>query len=1136
MSHWRPAVSQIFEGLLVEAVGETGEGGFVYPAVQTYLRRCGRATHRIGEDTHDDNCGSDDDSDLLWKGGSRRERRPASPDDGYWTSSSADDGDEDEDEHVIHDRARDETVFSRDDGNGRGLVRSRRPPMFVRAPVYFAELLALGRVLYAVHRGGSCGSDGGGRRRGGSFASTTTNRARRQATAYCLTVVRMCCDVGSGGLDNAEPAVWVAAGGRELDEDAATLQRTQLLVDTRLPEKLAPCLYDSDSDVQRDAVCCALSALQGGHSRLRWVSLSARGEHERSTDPHALLALGFCTTVWVSGLVAIVRGRGVPALGFPNPSRAVRDNKEITRQKALKCLTFMAAAGDLATRNWRGVGVISAMEGLLSRAGTSAMDIMSTFSPVKASRGDTGGGAGLSKTSGIQDWKQDVLEVLQVLVENGSAETLSILRATQPRRGAMLRIPPEAFTSKAVVARATDLLRGGTLDELISLVRRTRSILATAVRIGDRRMLGGAVEEEIPEDIRVTLSLVWGWMQRALVQVTRDEPDHPSTPARSSLAWECLGIMRFLLCCTSPEAFRLVHCKVHPVLALEVSRAAGGPPSSVVGPREKPSKRHVPESEYLQQETEVELAEARTGLEIVVRLLSARGPTSLDLYRAHPLLPLSAGAADALADALTYGDRQTVDSLADLGLGLRLGLAVEISTKIVRESRRLGVEDIHLLRTYPTGRRARVKLLDRVLWTAHRGLHEQVIISGLMEFIASNMLPDCGTTDIVSARLPASFVRYNGTPLVRNEGLALLERVVVRCKRAPAVIRETARQTLRHKLPSAEYGRLRRHRHRSIRAGVSACLRCLARLNSRPVDTALTLAGVPRRAIFSTRRDHTASKTRRQWTRWLRREAGEESSASTDVSRPRQLNAVVRPARSVISSSVDDATTHEDPPASRSSDLHVGKTTDRPRSSPQIVQKLGSTSAEGRARQAKKALRWADTPYSDASAGRSALFDTGAEDRVQKEESDNVRLGQRPSVATMMQRTRGATLTLEGDLSSALSVPGLVTLLAAELGAVKESLTVVEVGVSPAGDHLTRPSPVTTTPPLVGIPEVVNNSTLKMSLPETLADQLYTRCLAGVLRVPGLLYLEVSLARLTCCVIGVFSKMVERGTEGRSVA
>lgn len=168
---------------------------------------------------------------------------------------------------------------------------------------------------------------------------------------------------------------------------------------------------------------------------------------------------------------------------------------------------------------------------------------------------------------------------------------------------------------------------------------------------------------------------------------------------------------------------------------------------------------------------------------------------------------------------------------------------------------------------------------------------------------------------------------------------------------------------------------------------------------------------------------------------------------------------------------------------------------------------LGSKSSKETEKQAKQTARWEGTPYNDTSADRALLSDTDLQDRVQEGESDNLRLGQ-PSVAIMAQEMKGATLTLEGDMS-ALSVPGLVELLAAELGAVKESLTVVEFGVSPTFGHPTHLSPIARTPPSTASPEIFNGSALKVSLLEPLADQLYTRCLAGVLRVPGLLYLEV---------------------------
>lgn len=105
-------------------------------------------------------------------------------------------------------------------------------------------------------------------------------------------------------------------------------------------------------------------------------------------------------------------------------------------------------------------------------------------------------------------------------------------------------------------------------------------------------------------------------------------------------------------------------------------------------------------------------------------------------------------------------------------------------------------------------------------------------------------------------------------------------------------------------------------------------------------------------------------------------------------------------------------------------------------------------------------------------------------------------------------------LTIEGDLAT-LSVPDLLGLLAAELSATEESIRIIEIGgVSGGGGGggslgvASREDPTTTStaPP----PRVVNErSVLKLSLTEALAGQLYTRCLAGVLRVPGLLYLEV---------------------------
>lgn len=1071
----------------MEAVGETGEGGFSYPPIQRYIRRCGLATHRIesgaacgrgisdsldavcdacggsgGEEEHD---GSRDEGSSHGLGERRRRRSDdKAGHDQSWASSS-----ENED-----------SDFGGNAGDG-GLIRSHIVPLFVRAPTYFAELLALGRVLYAIDR-----SPGPRRTTNG-----VAGRARRQATAYCLTLVRMCCDVGSGGLDNAEPPNWMG-GGRELDEEAATLQRAQLLVDARLAEKLAPCLNDSDPDVRRDAMSCALSALRGGHERLRWISLSVRETEE--VDPRALLALSFCSMVWVSAFAGLLRGRGAPAVGQPNPSRPARETEENARRIALECLGYMAAAGDLATHNWRGVRVLSALQGTLNRRGASVMDASVTAGGVGRQSTTTGDREGRNAPDFI-GWNEGVCGVLQSLAENGSSEIHSMLRA-QPGLGASFSDPELILNSESLLApkglasTAIELKTGaGTLGEIVSLVRRTRSTLATAVRIGDQRVLG-ADNANVPEDVEVTLSLVWGWMQRALVQLARDGSNHPSAAARVSLAWECLALIHFLL--GSSTACRLARCKIHPDIIIEVSRACGDGDGEDTSSSDSRRSSHT----VVSADATSDLAAARTGLETVVFLVSIESPAALDLYRAHPIPPLAAGAADALADSLTHEDRETVEALESFGLGVRLGLAVEASSRLVRESRRLGVEEVHLLQTYPDGRRARVKLLDRILCQGGdrrggRGLHEQVIVCGLLEFLTSNMLPDCTTTDVLSTRLPASFVRHNGTPLVRNEGIALLERVVARRNGCPAVAREAARQAVRHEVPSAECSRLRENRRTSVRAGVSACLRCLARLDSPAVDRMLSLSGVPQRAVLSARRDHAASKTRRQWARWARYAA----TAASDM----QGGPVQRASLLLSADPRGFSGGKSQTPARHVRDLGDG-TYHRQQTWPQNSRALRASTATE-----KVATRESQRPSSVVD--ETSLPDTAG--------TSGTPMSSFVSKNDTPEREQSAVLTIEGSLST-LSVPGLLGLLAAELATTEESVTVVEViyGESPV-DAVSRQSHAAADNALPTSAD--GSSVLKLSLPAPLASQLYTRCLAGVLRVPGLLYLEVRAHGVAAC-------------------
>lgn len=1084
-SHWRPTASQIFEGLLVEAVGETGEGGFRYPAIQQHIYRCGLETHRILKSGHDEHevAGSDSDSvlesgdggdgDMEYTSACRHhEEGRASPrgdkEDGS-TSSTEDDGDTCDVELATsraHNYCFGQVSASRRQYTGtdpRRCLRSRRPLLFMRTSVYFAELLSLGRVLYGIHHR-ACPLSGGG-----SGYTSAASRARRQATAYCLTVFRMCCEVGSGGLDRAEPAGWVG-GGRQLDEDAATLQRTQLLVDSRLAEKLATCLHGPDPEVRRDVVHCALSALRSGHARLRWVSLFASSAD--GLDPRAVLALGFCTAVWVSAFAAIVRGNGSRTASSAQLSRSGREVEESTRKAALQCLKYMAAAGEHATNSWRGLRVVSTLQGVSRRVSPGTDLSMTTLHSDGRGEGGTGG---LRTASHFPGWKEGVTEVLQTLAEFGSGETHDMLRA-QPGLGALLRSPElglfEDPSFEGLASRAMDLLKGGTLVEIASFVRRTHSMLATAVRTKDCSVLG--IGTQIPDHVVTNLSLIWGWMRRTIIQLQRDETNHPSTDARTSVVWECLGLMRLLV--HSVSACRLTNCEVHPDLAPGLSRSTGKTTQSA--PTESTRLNRTRTGSSIR-----ELAAARTGLEVAVILLSAEITTPLDLHRAHPIPSLAVGAADVVADALTYGTREVIDSCEKYGLGTRMGLAMQASTSIVRESRRLGVEDVHLLWTYPAGRRARVKLLDRILWRSQRGLHQQLILSGLLEFIALEMLPDCHMTDLVGARLPASFVRHNGTPLLRNEGIALVERVVARRRRCPTVAREVAKQAVRHDVPSSEHARLCREESRSIRVGVSACLRGLARLHDAAVDNSLALTGVPRRAIRSARRHHTATRTRRLWARWLR----SATDAPPRGSSPPLVSSRVAPphhadflgkSRSTPVAGYTDTNSINLRTSGASAVFHAHHDA------------VGYESRDDAAAPLPSFISAARTK-----TGQNGRATTTAVDA--SNESTSVITCAPLHMANSQDKRKAIFLTIEGDLPT-ISVPSLLELLAAEIGTDTRSISLMEIG----GSHLAS------TPENDDTPNS-NQSKLVISLPDALANQLYTRCLAGVLRVPGLLYFEV---------------------------
>lgn len=1148
LCRWRAPASEIFEGLLVDCVGETGDGRSSSPSVRAYLRRCGLALadeavgrsgeadgerwRRVGYRDSDD---SDDGTGIV--GGGRRETRGwhTAPGKGDWmassSSSSSSPGDDDrgedeeqrgggggggfEEEHGYEDD-RPETgagtavdELGRDDPAGSDAPgASSRPPTFLRTGVYFGELLALGRVLRALRHVGRSGP------------ATAINRGRRQSVSYCLTLLRAACGGEGGGLERDEPPSW-SAGLLGPDEDLPTLQRAQLLADARLHEKLLPFLHDADADVRESATACALVALRGGRERLRWTPLPLPPGRGECPDPRAVLSLGFCAPAWVSGLLAIIsrgRWRRVPA-DFGAAGRSARGADDRSRLAALRCLGCMADAGEIATGAWAGLGVVSALQGELSRPADRG-DAVSP-SPGDASRG-----------AETPAWKNAALGVLRSLAENGSVEAGAVIRA-HPALAKALSVPGggllDASGPEDLAAAALSLLPGGTLGEVTQLVRRVRSTLAATVRGGGGRFLGGdAGGDAVPDDALAVMSLVWGWMQRAAVQLARDDAEHPLSPRRAELALECLGLLRFLLLSGAPAAPLLVGCRIHERLAAEASRAAGAPSGA---PEDKGGPEYSMGHDAGRRTrggARADLARARTGLELAVRLMSSEDPAPRGPHPSSMLSALSVAATDAVADAVAYAGEDVVDRLCKCDPGSRLALAVENSARLARESRRPGPRTSRPWRAHPAGRRARRKLLDRMLRSSRGELVEQIVGSGLCELVVRTMLADCGAAEASGAGAPAGSAPADRGPLVRDEGIALLEAVVERRQRCPGVAGEMARQAVRHDLPSAEMSRLRAHRRlRSVRRGVGACLRALARLGNPSVDKALVLAGVPPRAVVAARREPLADRTRARWSRWLQRAAEAEVAAPLSggactphgEASPFPSPSAPPAAPPRVSGGGAAGPGNGGPPGLGG--IRRSGHSPEARPSGNKTASGGTYTFEGvvpvRAASGKGVP--ASPPGRGSTVGAPLEARSSSGGATIRDETDTSPRGSRGAGAG--DEGRVATLVVEGDAKT-LSLATFVELLAFELGAAREDLRVLRVGDSPEDSLAAAPSssspsssaPGSTEKPALGrkTSSASASSTLKILVGKPLADQLYTRCLAGVLRVPGLLTLEVGSA------------------------
>lgn len=199
------------------------------------------------------------------------------------------------------------------------MVLEKKKAKFLRTSSYLGELVGLGRTLANL----SHASRGQGR---------TGARARRSCVSYILTMVRL------WGLKDGGNGV---EGLSARPDSLNSMQRAQLLIDTRVAQRLLPYVADYDGEVRRDVLAAAMAALTTG--------LCLLGGVEGNANPHAELALQFCSDGWCESLakVLVSGGGGKEEVGC--------------RVLAAQCLEKMAAAGDVACGGWANSGVLGCL-------------------------------------------------------------------------------------------------------------------------------------------------------------------------------------------------------------------------------------------------------------------------------------------------------------------------------------------------------------------------------------------------------------------------------------------------------------------------------------------------------------------------------------------------------------------------------------------------------------------------------------------------------------------------------------------------------------------------------------------------------------------------------------------------------
>jgi Ca2+-binding EF-hand superfamily protein/serine/threonine protein kinase len=636
-------------------------------------------------------------------------------------------------------------------------------------------------------------------------------RARRQGTTYILTLVRMACS----DLSMADDSTTGDNGYVSHDADTSQLQRAQLLVDFGVADKLVSLLHDDDADVRHDVLSTCVHALSGCTLLFREATVQQ--------NPRAIVTEQFASSsLWLTSMMCILKTSTTPVS---------------EKLLVLQALQAMTTGGERALYIWQTCEVVNTLKQLLAAASTIT-----------------------------SRERNAVIEVLRSLASSGSSYAVALL-STVPDimlESHGITIAQE-ISVVSLCAEVSDVIQtGGTLDEIAGIIKNNYALLCTAVRMQQYSELLAISTNSTSvsgNSLQYMISVVWAWTHRTWLQLCDNNTaiEHPLTTARVHVIREALCLADLLTTCGIDAVSGLIGLRLHNSIG-NIADMYNALDDTAVGDHQPSTQRSMT---------------ANSGLQVFANILATPVTLEHDLYRAHPTATLIPLAVNVICQALESDSSSTIQLLIDAGLGLKLCDVMTSTVAFTTECRSQCVEAIQLCPTYAASRQARLRLFDRILSADNAAieLHEQLLLSGVVEYIVSTMLTDTRLIDVVNAKIPAVFHRFNATPLVRNEGLELMRIIVKRGTSCPTVMAELLRHIVRHGLVEKEQQRIATTKQRAVRHGALAIIQLIAHINVPQTNTALKAIGLTTEAGGS-----ILNMSNAQWTQWVTSQATSHSS------------------------------------------------------------------------------------------------------------------------------------------------------------------------------------------------------------------------------------------------------------------